>query len=283
MSESFLKSDFLSSFTNCNVYCKLEFFGPTGSYKDRLAPAALQEAKSKGFTKIVVVSSGNFGLAIAYEAQKQGMECTVLGYDDILPKYQKAFLDLEVNIQLFSTTEDAYRALENYIQKGYFSATVPFSERAYKDTPGISGYETLAYELVKALCEEPDSIILPTCYGDGAKGILNGFLKMQKENLIKDIPKFILVRATEHEGDIAYSISTNQTTPQVEYVLEHSNGESIYVNDQEFIEGNKIFIEQCDIHAEITSGGIITALKRMVDQNIISPKSKIVAIFTAKA
>ena len=76
------------------IFLKPEIHSATGSYKDRLAPAAIAEAIQAGATRVVVTSSGNQGLAIAHAARAAGIPGLVLATQHILPVYRDALRDL---------------------------------------------------------------------------------------------------------------------------------------------------------------------------------------------
>jgi threonine synthase len=60
-----------------DVYAKLEFAGPTGSFKDRGAATLVSAAASAGATRLVEDSSGNAGAAVAAYAAHAGLACTI--------------------------------------------------------------------------------------------------------------------------------------------------------------------------------------------------------------
>lgn len=60
-----------------SIYVKLEYFNPTGSYKDRMALAIIEEAEKQGALKpgmqVVECTGGSTGLSLAFV-------CSVKGY-----------------------------------------------------------------------------------------------------------------------------------------------------------------------------------------------------------
>ena len=267
--------------SGARVYCKPEFFGPTSSYKDRIAPVLVNNALRDGFKKIAVVSSGNFGLAVAHASKKAGLECTVLCLSSVLSVYKDAIAFEGAEISFFGDSEAAFKELEQRVNSGYFSASAKFSERAFKDPPGIEDYGTISTEIIEQLGKAPDFVITPSAYGDGATGMLNAFIKMKNERIIERVPRFVLTRAHESEDDIVYSITTNRTTPQVEFVLRESNGMSLYFSESDYLEGQKILKKECDLAAEVSSGGIVSALRKLTEEKTLSEKSAVVTILTA--
>ncbi len=121
----------------------------------------------------------------------------------------------------------------------------------------------------------------PSAYGDGATGMLKAFMEMKKEQVIETIPRFVLSRAHESENDIVYSLTTNRTTPQIEFVLRESVGISLYFSEREYLEGQQILKDECNLAAEVSSGGIVWALKKLKEEGVISEKSTIVTTLTA--
>ena len=57
---------------------KLEWFSPTGSFKDRGASVLMSFLRQQGITKVVEDSSGNGGAAIAAYGAAAGMDVTIL-------------------------------------------------------------------------------------------------------------------------------------------------------------------------------------------------------------
>lgn len=59
-----------------DIYCKLEYFNPAGSVKDRIAKAMLDDAEAKGVLKpnsvIIEPTSGNTGIGLAAVAASRG-------------------------------------------------------------------------------------------------------------------------------------------------------------------------------------------------------------------
>ncbi|KAH7009961.1 tryptophan synthase beta subunit-like PLP-dependent enzyme [Ilyonectria destructans] len=65
-----------------NVFLKLEYFNPTGSYKDRMAKAMVEEAEKRGDIKagmtVVEASGGSTGSSLALVCAAKGHKCRVV-------------------------------------------------------------------------------------------------------------------------------------------------------------------------------------------------------------
>lgn len=228
----------LSQEFNAQIYLKPEIHSPTRSYKDRIGPAAVAEAIQAGATKVVVTSSGNQGLAIAHAARAAGIPCVVLATQDILPAYKQELRRLGADLQLVPDMKARTARLYAKIAEGYFPLSVAPEDRGRKVQPGKSGYAAIAREIVAALGAAPAALILPVCFGDGCTGILRGFQELARERGT-GIPKFVMVRATYAE-DVAFSITSDRTTPEVASTLAATGGLSMHFTNAEFLEAQRL-------------------------------------------
>jgi threonine synthase len=60
-----------------NLFFKLEFVNPTGSYKDRFACAAVSDMIANGKSECIATSSGNTGAALAAYCALAGISCEI--------------------------------------------------------------------------------------------------------------------------------------------------------------------------------------------------------------
>ena len=67
---------------SADVYVKLEFFNPTGSYKDRLALAVIEEAEKRGDLRagmtVVEYTGGSTGASLAFVCACKGYRCRLV-------------------------------------------------------------------------------------------------------------------------------------------------------------------------------------------------------------
>jgi threonine synthase len=269
----------LSQEFNAKVYLKPETHSATGSYKDRIGPAAVAEALQAGATKVVVASSGNQGLAIAHAARAAGLPCLVLAVEDILPAYQSELHRLGATLERVPDMTTRSIRLHEREAEGWFALSVAPEDRGRRRQPGKNGYAEIAHEIVAALGAAPDILILPVCFGDGCSGILLGFRELARERGT-GIPQFIMVRATYSEG-VAFSITSDLTTPEVASTLEATQGLSMYFTNEEFLEAQRLARTE-GLDLEPAAAGPFLALRKFAASPGIPPGRTVVLLLTAK-
>ena len=269
----------LSQEFNAQVYLKPEIFSPTGSYKDRIGAAAVAEALQAGARKVGVTSSGNQGLAIARAAQAAGIPCLVLAVRDILPAYQAELQRFGASLELVPDMKTRSVRLHEREAEGWFPLSVVPEDRGKRVQPGKSGYAAIAREIVEALGAAPDFLILPVCFGDGCTGILLGFRELARERGT-GLPRFVMVRATYAE-EVAFSITSDRTTPEVAEVLAATQGLSMYFTNGDFLESQRL-ARAAGLDLEPAAAGPFLGLRKLAAAPGLPPGSRVVLLLTAK-
>jgi len=263
------------------VYIKPEIHSPTGSYKDRMATEAIEESRAAGATKVVLTSSGNQGVAIAYAAQAVGMPCLVVSTKHILPIYREELNRLGAELELTPDMKSRSACFHERVAEGYFPLSVVPEDRGQLVQAGKSGYAAIAREIVDELGKAPEFLILPSCFGDGCTGILKGFQTLAEERGTI-IPKFFLLRATS-DVDIAYSITADITTPEVASVEKTTNGRSIFYQHEDFVKAEQLAREE-GFDVEPCSAIPLLAVQRLhAEEPDLFTNSTIVLLLTARS
>ncbi len=165
------------------ILVKDEASNPSGSFKDRRASVSVYHAKQLGYPGVLAATSGNYGAAVASQAAMMNLGCIIVqevfdshhvGQPEIIEKSRKCeALGAEV-VQLTVGPELFYSALILLEETGYFNASLysPF---------GISGVETLGYELVEQVRErygkDPAYVVVTHAGGGNVTGTARGALK----------------------------------------------------------------------------------------------------------
>ncbi len=165
------------------ILIKDEASNPSGSFKDRRASVSVYHAKKLGYPGVLAATSGNYGAAVASQANMAGLGCIIvqevfdsrhLGQPEIIEKSRKCEAYGAEVVQLTVGPELFYVALMMLEQTGYFNASLysPF---------GISGVETLGYELIqqtrKTYGKDPAYIVATHAGGGNVTGTARGVYK----------------------------------------------------------------------------------------------------------
>jgi len=161
-----LASASLSRIAGTDVYLKLETMQPTGSFKLRGATNALADLAERGIMKVVTVSTGNHGRAVAYAARALGMEAAVC-MSALVPKNKvDAVTALGARIVIAGRSQDEAQAeaLRLATEEGF--AFVP----PFDNLNVIAGQATIGLEIMESL---PDtaSIVVPLSGGGLFSGV----------------------------------------------------------------------------------------------------------------
>lgn len=174
-----------------NVFFKLEYENPTGSFKDRGSTVEISHAKANGFKKVVCASTGNMGASVSAYAARAGIEATICVPRHVPENKMKQILAYgaklihvngDYNEALKKTWEIASR------QKG-FMLTGDYPLR-------MEGQKTIAFEIVEQLHGKvPDQIIVPVGNGTLLTALHAAFVQMKQKKMVKKIPALIGVQA----------------------------------------------------------------------------------------
>jgi cysteine synthase A len=163
---------------NCaDIFVKLEYFNPTGSYKDRMALAIIEEAEKRGDINkqsfIVEYTAGSTGASFAFVCAVKGYRFKAISSDAFAKeklKTMKLFgaelelvpsIDGKITPDLFVRMEE--RVLQLQKEGGYWT-------RQFENEDEIIGYSKLGMEIISQLNKK----INVFCAAVGTGGMLIG-------------------------------------------------------------------------------------------------------------
>ncbi len=170
------------------IFIKDEAVNPSGSFKARRASVSCYYAEQKGYEGVIAATSGNYGAAVASQANMRNLKCIIVqevfdslrvGQPEILEKGRKCEAYGAEVLQLTVGPELFYVFLRTLEETGFFNASLytPF---------GIAGVETLGYELaeqVRQRCDrDPDAVVVTNAGGGNLTGTARGLLKAGAED-----------------------------------------------------------------------------------------------------
>ncbi|GCD09663.1 2-amino-4-oxopentanoate thiolase subunit OrtB [Clostridium tagluense] len=165
------------------IFVKDESCNPSGSFKDRRASISVYDAMKRGYIGVGAATSGNYGAAVASQANIRGLKCIIanecydskkIGQPEILEKGRKCEgLGAEV-IRLSVGPELFYTYLKILEDTKYYNASLYSSY-------GVAGIETLGYEIAEQCREkfgkDPDAVIITHAGGGNVTGTARGLIK----------------------------------------------------------------------------------------------------------
>jgi len=165
------------------IFVKDESCNPSGSFKDRRASISVYDAMKRGYKGVGAATSGNYGAAVASQANIRGLKCIIanecydsrkVGQPEILEKGRKCegfgaeVIRLSVGPELF------YTYLKILEDTGYYNASLYSSY-------GVAGIETLGYEIAEQCREkfgkDPDAVVITHAGGGNVTGTARGLIK----------------------------------------------------------------------------------------------------------
>jgi len=172
-----------------NLFVKFEGANTTGAQKDRISRLHVRNAIEGGFDTVSVATCGNYGASISHYASLNGVRSVV----GIPEGYSNSRLDeIRRNGSEILTIPGRYEEAVEYMSR------LAGAEAWYDSNPGspnasadISGYETIAYEIVEQLGHPPEFVAVPVGNGTTLSGIFSGFRRMKRDGAISDLPRMV--------------------------------------------------------------------------------------------
>ena len=282
------------------LYLKDESRNPTGSFKDRLAAAAVSAAKELGFRVIVGSSSGNAGAAVAALSARAGMPCVMFTTQQFPLAMKTQMAVYGTYLLAAPTVQDRWRLMETGVDElGWFPVTVfgyPFfGSNCY----GIEGYKTVGYEIVDQLGAVPDHIVFPVGAGDAFSGAFKAIAEYERAGVIERLP---VMHAAEVYGPleqalakgadavdavsapeptVAISVGSTLSTFQALDVLRRTGGVARSASNEEMLTAQRDLGALEGIWVETSSALSVATLPRLVADGAVDPDSVVVAVLTS--
>jgi threonine synthase len=274
---------------------KLEWFSPTGSFKDRGASVMISILRQQGVTRILEDSSGNGGAAIAAYAAAGALKAKILVPASTQPGKTVQMRAYGAEVELIpGTRQDVADAAARQAETAFYAGHnwQPFF---------LEGVKTLAYELWEDLgFSAPDNVVIPTGAGSIVLGCDIGFGELRRRGEIAGLPRLFAVqpencaplhasfmagsgepapveiRPTIAEGT---SIAKPVRAREVLAAVRRSAGATVAVSETE-IEGALAELGRAGLYVEPTSAIAAVGLTRLLEIGAIRPDETTVVVLT---
>lgn len=171
---------------------KLEWFAPSGSFKDRGASVMLSILRQQGVDAVLEDSSGNGGAAVATYAAAAGMRARILVPASTSPAKTVQMRAAGAEVELVpGSRQDTADAAVGQAESIFYAS---HNWQAHF----LQGTKTLAYELWEDLgFTAPDAVIIPCGAGSNVLGCDIGFSELLRRGAIPRLPRLYAVQPAQ--------------------------------------------------------------------------------------
>lgn len=251
---------------------KLEYFSPTGSFKDRGAAVSVNRARRIGVKSIVEDSSGNAGIAAAAYAARAGIRARIYVPKDAPVAKRVLIRSCGADVVECATRKEAsMRAVGELREEDLYIGHT-------WDAFYIEGMKTVAFELFER-DRIPEAVVVPVASGTLFLGLFKGLTELSDMGFIERIPAFYAVQgegcAPIYEAihgqiqGIKWSsladglrIENPPRKEEILNVIRATHGDALTVNDDEIVEALKQLYKR-GVIAEPTSATAYAAFKKL--------------------
>jgi threonine synthase len=170
-----------------NLCFKFEGVNPTGSYKDRFAAAAVSQMLHEGKRRCVATSSGNTGAALAAYCAAAGIACDIAVVEPAPAEKLKQMLAYGARVYKvrgFGIDPDITRRTFEAVTRRAAAPDAALQISAYAFSPaGMSGVQTIAYELHEQTADRLDHVFVPAGGGGLTLAAARGFETLVQRGL----------------------------------------------------------------------------------------------------
>ena len=261
-----------------DIYLKMDYMQPTGSFKDRGASVLISLIYHLGIKEVIEDSSGNAGAAISAYSSAAGISCTVY-VPDYTPEGKLSQISLYGSrvVKVSGKRQDTNDAVIKAAQNAYYASHLwsPFFP---------VGIQSSAFEIWETFGGNiPNTVIVPVGAGGDLEGLYTGFKTLNKFGYSKKIPRIIGVQAEKcspihrafkrglddyaevsAEVTVAEGIAV-QKPPRARAVLKavrESKGKTVSVTDDEILHALKKLFSM-GIYVEPTSASTLAAWEKL--------------------
>jgi cysteine synthase len=163
---------------SANVYIKLEFYNPTGSYKDRMAKSMIEEAERRGSLRpgmtVVEATGGSTGSSLAFVCAAKGYRFRVLCSDAVAVEKLRSMTALGADLDITHSpsgkmTPDLLPAMNKRAAE-IGSDDDHYYTSQFTNPDALLGYEGIGHELVEQVPAGIDAF----CGAVGTAGMAMG-------------------------------------------------------------------------------------------------------------
>jgi len=271
------------------LFFKYEGLNPTGSFKDRGMVVAVAKALESGSRVFMCASTGNTSASMAAYAARTGVRAIVVvpSGEIAINKLSQALMYGAKVVALkgsFDTALETVRELTSRYPVALMNSVNPHR---------IEGQKTAAFEIVDALGEAPDYLLLPVGNAGNITAYWKGFCEYQKAGRSKQLPRMVGAQADgaapivnghpiEKPKTVASAIRIGNPASWegATSARDESGGLIAAVTDTEILSAQIRLANTEGLFAEPASAAPLALLFRLVQEGKIDKDSTAVVVLT---
>ena len=268
-----------------NLYTKVEYASPTGSFKDRGTSVMVSVVKELGFSVVVDDSSGNAGASLAAYAAAGGLRAVVF-VPAMASPYKMAqikFYGAELR-PISGTREVVTEAARAYVEE------MGACYASHNRSPYfIEGMKTFAYEAAQQIPAPIDHVVVPVGNGSLFLGGLKGFAELVEDGKLAQVPRFHCIQARACMPIVAASrgddwdpdearetvaggiaVSVPPRGRQVVEAVKRTGGGGVAVEEESILEWHRYLAQDEGLFIEPTSAAAFASLPVLIREGHIA-------------
>jgi threonine synthase len=271
---------------------------PTWSFKDRYVSVTVNVARSLGYKKTIVASTGNLGVSAAAFSAAAGMRCLFIATREassaILAQAQ-----LHGAIVMVTSGEDRHKIAAYIAENHKWFPIALFMPMPVHNPFGVEGYKTIGYEIVEDLGCAPGAILFPCARGNGLYGTWKGFKEARDWGWIDRLPAMVScqpIGANSLEESLRVGAKEPVTLPPIKSVaisttetvadghaliaIRESRGVALSASDEDILSAMHDLGHE-GLCVEAAAALPVACLPKIIEQRLVSSDAPIVCVLTA--
>ena len=285
----------VSNFRGIRCRFKLEWFSPTGSFKDRGASAMISFLKQQGISEILEDSSGNGGAAIAAYGAAAGIGVRILVPENTQAAKVAQSRAHGATVELVPGDREATEQAALEMSTDIFYAGHNWHPMF------LQGTKTLGYEIWEDLgFRIPDNIVIPASAGSNLLGCYLAFTELVSSGEAERLPRLFMAQpvncapvhlsyqaGVDHlvEGDWAPTIAEGTAIrrpvrlQQMLTALRDTSGGTVAVSE-DAIRSASVELAGRGLYVEPTSALGAAGFGQLIEQGTLDEHEETVVILT---
>ncbi|MDX6650593.1 MAG: [CysO sulfur-carrier protein]-thiocarboxylate-dependent cysteine synthase [Solirubrobacteraceae bacterium] len=252
----------LSPKPGVRIWAKLESHNPTGSVKDRVARAMIEDAEARGAIRpgqtILEPTSGNTGISLAMICRRKGYPLKVVMPENVTPERTQLLHMYGAQIEYSDGSKGSNGAVEKALEMAQADASYYMPYQYGNQANPLAHYNGTALEILEELDE-----VTAFVAGLGTGGTLMGNGRRLKEEL-GDAVKIVAAEPMQGEPVQGLrSLDDGFIPPIIDLsILDRK----IFVTNRDAIVWTRRLLDEEGIFAGVSSGAIAAIAVRMANE-----------------